>query len=82
MGRVSFYYIAQRLTLRVNLLTSWCALQAGEYYPINLLKNPFNLSRPLEIIDEHTPDGKHMLLYDVRSMTWSDPLQQKLFSEQ
>lgn len=35
---------------------------------------PFNLSRPLEVVDEQTPDGKFMLLYDVATMTWDDPL--------
>lgn len=50
------------------------ALAAGQYYDINLLKTPFKVSRPLEIIDEHTQDGKHMLLFDVQNMTWEDPL--------
>lgn len=44
------------------------------YYDINLLKEPFNMSQPLELIDEKSPDQKHMLLYDVQSMTWVDPL--------
>lgn len=47
---------------------------AGEYYNINLLKSPFKLSQPLEIIDEQTQDGKHMLLFDVQKMVWEDPL--------
>jgi hypothetical protein len=58
----------------------WCHLQAGDYYPINLLKPRFNMSAPLEVIDEDTPDGKHMLLFNVHSMTWDDPLQDTLFS--
>lgn len=47
---------------------------AGQYYDINLLKEPFKVSEPLEIIDEQTQDGKHMLLFDVQKMTWQDPL--------
>lgn len=46
----------------------------GEYYPIDLLEPPFNVSKPLEVIDEHTEDGKHLLLFEVAKMTWSDPL--------
>ena len=48
---------------------------AGEYYPINLLAPPFNLRpAPLEVIDEQSPDGKHMLLFDVRALEWDDTL--------
>jgi hypothetical protein len=47
---------------------------AGGYYDIDLLKEPFKLSKPLEIIDEQSSDGKHMLLFDVQGMTWEDPL--------
>jgi hypothetical protein len=55
-----------------RLLYSLCP--AGDYYPIDLLKEPFKVSQPLEIIDEKAPDGKHMLLFDVQKMTWQDPL--------
>lgn len=48
---------------------------AGDYYEVDLLKPPFSVSKPLEIIDENTPDGKHMLLFEVANLTWSDPLQ-------
>jgi hypothetical protein len=26
------------------------------------------------VINENTPDGKHMLLFDVAAMSWSDDL--------
>jgi hypothetical protein len=55
-------------------------LQAGGYYPIDLIKPPFNLSPPLEVLDENTEHGKHMLLFNVQSMTWDDPLGDSLFS--
>lgn len=48
---------------------------AGGYYPIDLLKPPFNVSQPVEVIDEKVADGKHLLLFEVAKMTWSDPLQ-------
>lgn len=48
--------------------------RAGEYYNIDLMKPPFSLSRPVEVIDERTPDGKHLLLFKVEKMTWHDPL--------
>lgn len=47
-------------------------IKAGEYYSIDLTKPPFNLGPPLEVINEKTPDGKHMLLFNVTSMTWDD----------
>jgi hypothetical protein len=63
------------LTIPLNVLpVPWLAVTAGGYYPINLLKPPFNVSRPLEVIDEQVPDGKHLLLFEVGKMTWSDPL--------
>lgn len=43
-------------------------------YAIDLLKEPFKVSQPLDIIDEKSIDGKHMLLFDVQKMTWQDPL--------
>jgi hypothetical protein len=46
----------------------------GHYYDIDLTKQPFKLAAPLEIIEEHTTDGKHMLLFDVQNMTWEDTL--------
>lgn len=52
----------------------YCVSAAGGGYPIDLLKPPFKLSAPLEVIDEKTPDGKHMLLFDVQKMTWEDTL--------
>jgi hypothetical protein len=52
----------------------WCCLLVGDFYPIDLRKEPFKVNPPLEIIDERTPDGKHMLLFDVQKMTWQDPL--------
>jgi hypothetical protein len=47
---------------------------AGAAYEIDLLKEPFKVTPPIEIIDERTPDGKHMLLFDVQKMTWQDSL--------
>jgi hypothetical protein len=47
---------------------------AGDYYQIDLLEEPFKLSKPLQIIDEKSWDGKHMLLFDVQKMTWQDSL--------
>lgn len=48
---------------------------AGDYYPINLLKPPFNLQPPpIQIIKEHTPDNKYMLLFDVEKLQWDDAL--------
>jgi len=49
-------------------------IAGGDYYALDLLKPPFNVSKPLEILDEQTPDGKHMLLFDVQKMTWDDAL--------
>lgn len=49
-------------------------LRAGGYYAIDLLKPPFNVSQPVEVIDEKVEDGKHLLLFEVAKMTWSDPL--------
>lgn len=50
-------------------------ISAGEYYPIDLLKPPFSLKpTPLEVLDEKTEDGKHLLLFDVRQLTWHDDL--------
>lgn len=51
-----------------------CVYNAGDYYQIDLLKEPFKLSKPLQIIDEKSWDGKHMLLFDVQKMTWQDSL--------
>jgi len=52
---------------------------AGDFYVIDLMKEPFKLTQPggpLEIIEEGTVGeaGKHMLLFDVQKMTWNDPL--------
>jgi hypothetical protein len=47
---------------------------AGSNYEINLLKAPFKTSKPLEVLSEQTPDGKHLLLFEVATMTWDDPL--------
>jgi hypothetical protein len=52
-----------------------CAHVAGGYYAIDLLKPPFNASKPLEIIDEQVEDGKHLLLFEVAKMTWTDTLE-------
>ncbi|GBF88666.1 hypothetical protein Rsub_01565 [Raphidocelis subcapitata] len=50
-------------------------IQAGEYYAVNLLQPPFNLKpAPLEVIDEKTKDGKHMLLFDLQALQWDDDL--------
>lgn len=49
-------------------------IKAGDYYPIDLTKPPFNLGPVLEVLDEGTPDGKHLLLLDVANMAWDDPL--------
>lgn len=54
-------------------------IAAGDYYPIDLTKAPFNVQQPKEIIDEGvvdpiTGDRKHLLLYEVATMTWLDPL--------
>lgn len=55
-------------------------IPAGEYFSLNLLKPPYNLPQPLEVVDEQTPGEpvKHLLLYDLRSLTWSDPLSEFL----
>jgi len=53
---------------------SCVAICTGQYYPLDLLKPPFNVSQPLEIFDEQTDHGKHMLLFDVQKMTWDDSL--------
>lgn len=46
-------------------------ISAGDYFPINLLERPFNLKPdPIEVIDEETPDRKHILMIDVHAMTW------------
>lgn len=51
------------------------ACHAGDYYSIDVTKPPFSVTpKPLEVIDEHTADGKFMLLYEVAAMSWSDPL--------
>jgi hypothetical protein len=47
---------------------------AGDYYLIELLKGPFKLSKPLEVIHEQSEDRKHTLVFDVLNMTWEDPL--------
>jgi hypothetical protein len=47
---------------------------AGTHYEIDLLKAPFKVSKPLEVVSEQTPDGKHLLLFAVATMTWDDPL--------
>lgn len=52
-------------------------VKGGGYFPINLLKPPFNMSEPLEVIDEETPAGeahKYLLLFRVSQMTWQDSL--------
>jgi hypothetical protein len=50
-------------------------IAGGDYYPIDLTKPPFNVRpAPLEVIDEKSIDGKHMLLFDVSEMEWDDPL--------
>jgi hypothetical protein len=39
---------------------------AGDYYDINLTKAPFNMTEPMEVFDEQTPNGdpgKFLLLY-------------------
>lgn len=51
-----------------------CTFGAGDSYQIDLLKEPFKLSKPLQIIDEKSWDGKHMLLFDVQKMTLQDSL--------
>lgn len=48
-------------------------IKAGEYYRINVLEPPFSLSpKPIEIIEEQY-DGKHMLMFDMHTITWNDP---------
>lgn len=51
----------------------------GSYYPINLMKRPFNATNPVKIIREREKGidklgDKHMLLYDMRTMIWDDPM--------
>jgi hypothetical protein len=46
-------------------------IPVGSYYSIDLLRPPFSVSQPLEVFDEKTVDGKHMLLFDVEKMTWA-----------
>jgi hypothetical protein len=40
-------------------------IKVGAYFPVNLLKPPFNLTEFVEIIDEKTPDLKYLILYDI-----------------
>eukprot|EP00775_Hariotina_reticulata_P009452 gene9452-9618_t len=47
----------------------------GDYYDIDLTRPPFNVWPPVEVFNEQTPDGKHMVLFDMRSVTWTDDLQ-------
>jgi alpha-D-ribose 1-methylphosphonate 5-triphosphate diphosphatase PhnM len=50
-------------------------IKAGDYYPVNLLTTPFNLRpAPLEVINEKSSDGKHMLLFDLQALQWDDDL--------
>jgi hypothetical protein len=49
-------------------------IKGGDVYFINLLKEPFNVREPVEIIAENDPEQKRMLLFDVSSMTWQDTL--------
>lgn len=49
-------------------------VRAGAAYAIDLLKEPFKAHPAVEIIDEKTPDGKHMILFDAQKMTWQDTL--------
>jgi hypothetical protein len=50
-------------------------LRAGAHYEVDLLKKPFMASQPLEVLSERTPDAKHLLLFDMATMSWEDPLQ-------
>jgi hypothetical protein len=50
-------------------------VRAGAHYEVDLLKAPFKAATPLEVLSEQTPDGKHLLLFDMATMTWEDPLQ-------
>ena len=40
-------------------------IKVGSYFPVNLFKPPFNLTEYIEILDEQTPDLKHLILYDI-----------------
>jgi hypothetical protein len=50
-------------------------IAGGDYYAIDLTRPPFNVWPTVEVIDEQTADGKHMVLFDMRSVTWADDLQ-------
>lgn len=50
---------------------------AGGLYPVDLTKPPFLAQSPIEVIDEKVAiPGYHkfMLLFDMATMTWQDPL--------
>lgn len=49
------------------------SIKAGDYMSIDLTRPPFRLQpAPLAVVDEHTEDGKHLLLFDVSRMEWDD----------
>ena len=43
-------------------------------YDVDLLKPPFSVRNQLMVIDEHTKDGKHQILFDLSTIQWDDPL--------
>jgi len=50
-------------------------IAVGDVYDIDLLKPPFSIRpAPLEIIKEHNPEQKFMLLLDVARMEWDEDL--------
>lgn len=49
-------------------------IKAGDVYSVDILKPPFNASQPIEEFEEGDHEGKHMLLFDMASMTWQDTL--------
>lgn len=59
----------------VNSIRPNIDIKGGEFYEIDILKEPFRVQHPVEVIAENDVEQKHMLLYNVANMTWQDTLQ-------
>ena len=42
-------------------------IQTGDYFAINLMKQPFNLNEYVEIFNEQVPHKKYLILYDIQN---------------
>jgi len=47
-------------------------ISTGEYFAIDLSSSPFGLPAPLEVIEEETPDKKHLVIYARRHLQQVD----------